>query len=938
MPLNSMPSYRTFIIVSVYAVLALLPPTTLQRDGKLIDRYKLGDIPLYIMPLDEAAELLSQRRFQSCSDTQLPLWNLQFQMWERGERENVRYLFREALLAGMLIKKAFNSDANLRLNEILMEDEEKNHYWNTIAKHQTECRMRIHEHGDRSPEIGKILEADILELERVGLEKWMIGCCELAADYFFSVQEDEKAFGYLEQGYVYSLANRNNIMASHLAGRVGKYLERTGDYDAAEKTYSECLEFAHIMGDHYAIARALSFMASLRRNQGRYIEAESLYLQSIEHCGFLEDPVCEASRLHSMAELHYSFCYLDRAAYLTQRAILVAERALGETAMRKNALKRHSLEFYLSGSLSLLARLQQRNRDTEEATRTIKRALDIAEDFADRYYYAGLEKLTGDIYLASGDYSKASSHYEGALKTVRKLKKQDREAEYLTSMADTRIRQGKFREAEVILREVEETIRSEGSWKVRLEIERLRGKSAAAREHLEEAVAHYEKAVAIFDNASSNISYEENKHSLAEKMSLLYSRILQLQNDRFDSSDSLLFWAEKSVHRPSGGVSDSPRQLRETIENCITDRQWIPENTLVIRYIVTEEYLIGIGLGRDGSVHHATSMHPDEMEKRVRKFFELCNPQDNSYHPGKTRPEDASEELYRLLIEPFSASLSDKEIVCFIPSESLDKLPFAALYGPDKQFFGEQIRIVTAPSLLHLFLASGSRTVAMGKGTFSSPLLVGAPELTPGIRRLFPNLMDLPYAAREIDQIELLLGGGTRLTGKEASARSLLENARHSDLIHIATHTVQFPPYSGEKAFILSPPEEGSSFVESSLLFEDSIRRLDLGGTRLVVLSACESAPGEGAGVGTGPGLAGAFFKAGAGSVIATIWPIEDRSASIIMSAVYQEILGGVGDAAEALTIVQRRIIAEDRASGNPLQRLHIWAPYIVLSSLEPQP
>ncbi|HER43973.1 MAG TPA: hypothetical protein ENO08_05890, partial [Candidatus Eisenbacteria bacterium] len=103
-----MPRNGTFIAAPLIAALALLAPAELQHDGASIGQYKLGDIPLHILPLDEAADILSRHRYQSCSDTQKPVWDLQYTMWDRGERENVDYLFREALRVGLLIHKAFN--------------------------------------------------------------------------------------------------------------------------------------------------------------------------------------------------------------------------------------------------------------------------------------------------------------------------------------------------------------------------------------------------------------------------------------------------------------------------------------------------------------------------------------------------------------------------------------------------------------------------------------------------------------------------------------------------------------------------------------------------------------------------------------------------------------------------------------------------------------
>ncbi len=926
------------IAACAIAALVLLPPSALEREQVQIDPYKLGDIPLHIMPVDEVAAILSQHSYQTCSDTQRPVWDNHLHMMERGETENVRYMFRESLRTATIIDEAFNSPAHLELARVMMDDDEKNRVWMEIRGRQRECEARMRERGDLSPEIGDILEYNIRELERVGIDKWMLSCYETAADYFFAVQEDEKAIGYLSRAYDNAIATRYHTQVAHLGGRVGKYNERTGDFAAAEEAYERCLESARVTRDGQAIARALSFMASLERKRGRYVEAEDLYRQSLEYCGEVENPECEISILQNIAELHYSFGYIDRAAYLTQSVILLGERALEEPTVARSALKRHLVKFSLSNALSLLARLQHRNGETERALRTIERALSTAEDFADKYYYSGLEKLAGDLHLSNGDFQKASRHYDRALKIIRRLGNRGREAEYLVAAADLRIQQGRLGEAEEMLGEAERAARDEGLWRIMLETEFLRGESAAERGRPGEAITHYERAVAVFDETCPRISYEENKHDVAEEMQLLYSRILDLQRTRAGESDSLLFWAEKSSHRPCGGVSKSHNGLEQMIRKCITDRTWVPESSFVIRYVVTENHIIGIGMDSNGCAHHSTAVHIEDLKEEIGRFFTLCNPDETAYIPGRPHIEELSGKLYRLLVEPFSASLGGKETLCIIAPDPLDRLPFAAILTPEGDFLCERLRIVIAPSLLHLYRAGDRRSSPGESGTFSTPLLVGPPKMTPGIRRLFPDLRDLPHAADEIDRIARLLGGGVRLTGAEATPESLLALMEHSDLIHIAGHTVHFPIYSGEKAFILSTAGDDSSHVESSLLFEASIRGLDLRSTRLVVLSSCETLPGAEASTGHGPGLAGAFFKAGAGSVIATIWPIEDRDASTLMASVYGELIGTGSDAIGAVAGIQRRMIEEDRESGNSMQRIRMWAPYVVLSSLGPVP
>ena len=82
--------------------------------------------------------------------------------------------------------------------------------------------------------------------------------------------------------------------------------------------------------------------------------------------------------------------------------------------------------------------------------------------------------------------------------------------------------------------------------------------------------------------------------------------------------------------------------------------------------------------------------------------------------------------------------------------------------------------------------------------------------------------------------------------------------------------------------------------IEDGILTADEISRLDLSATKLVVLSACETAKGKIDEIDGVLGLQRGFKKAGAGSIIMSLWKVSDSVTSILMTQFYSNLANGM--------------------------------------------
>jgi CHAT domain-containing protein len=156
------------------------------------------------------------------------------------------------------------------------------------------------------------------------------------------------------------------------------------------------------------------------------------------------------------------------------------------------------------------------------------------------------------------------------------------------------------------------------------------------------------------------------------------------------------------------------------------------------------------------------------------------------------------------------------------------------------------------------------------------------------------GLQRLPASGREAESIADVIGGrADQFTGFRSTRENLLATALADyKVIHLATHGLIDPDRPELSAVILS------RFDESGRPLDESVRMQDIYAMKLnadlVVLSACQTAAGKeikGEGV---MGLNSAFLQAGARSVVASLWQVEDNATNMLMREFYSGMARGL--------------------------------------------
>jgi CHAT domain-containing protein len=292
----------------------------------------------------------------------------------------------------------------------------------------------------------------------------------------------------------------------------------------------------------------------------------------------------------------------------------------------------------------------------------------------------------------------------------------------------------------------------------------------------------------------------------------------------------------------------------------------------------------------------------------------------------------ALSRLYELVFERLEDDLRSFHHIEVFTQDPLASLPFSCLVDRTGHYLVERFAFSRRD-----FLPVAPQNQSESKHPMPAAVLA-APDFVSARTQKYPSwthlgldppraAAPLAFAEEEGRQVARLVGG-TLAAGSKAT-RDCLLSLRSPVVLHIATHGQLAPMAKNPLNTSFDPITgtlEGSPMLRSRLLLAGAdetplgvvsgleIAGMHLDGTKLVVLTACESGRGDADRSEGALGLARAFLLAGADAVIAALGPLPDHSAMELSVHLYGSLKQG-RPRAEALRDAQLAMLSNPQTA-----------------------
>ncbi len=736
-----------------------------------------------------------------------------------------------------------------------------------------------------------------------------------------------------------------------------------------------------VLGDnHPDVAASLNNLAELYQSQGRYTEAEPLYQQSLaifkQQLGDNHPDVAQS--LHNLALLYEFQGRYAEAEPLYQQSLAIFKQELGDDHPS------------VAASLSLLAALYQRQGRYTEAEPLYQQSLAISkQQLGNNHPYVAVS-LNGlaELYQSQGRYAEAEPLYQQSLAILKQQLGDNHPsvAASLNNLAELYFSQGNTnRTIELVSQglKIQEynlsenlvagderqkqdymrTISGTTNGVISLNLQSAPNNPEATRLALTTIFERKGRILDVLTNSQQILRQRINDPESQDLLNQLIATRTQLANLIFKKPED---FPSPDVYRQQlETLTDKAKQLEDQLSRRSAEfrnlsqpitlkaiQQLIPANTALVelvRYrpfnpkappnerIGSPRYAAYI-LYQSGEPQAIDLDEAEAIDKAVEKLRTyLRNPR-----VSLRQLKASARELDKMVMQPVRQLLGDTKTILLSPDAALNLIPFEALVDENEQYLVE--------NYLFTYLTSGRDLLRLQypQNDRQTPLVIANPKyqqqgeiIALDAYRSIDLSQDVFYPLKgtqqEAEAISQLFSEAVILTDTKATENAL-KQVKNPDFLHIATHGFFKPP----KPSAENPTDFDNPLFRSGLVFagveksqsggDDGVLTayegtlLNLVGTQLVVLSACDTGIGD---ISAGEGIYGlrrAFVIAGSESQLISLWKVDDAATKDLMVAYYERLKAGEGRR-EALHQIQRDWL--EGKKGEKYQHPYYWASFI---------
>ncbi|HEX4343450.1 MAG TPA: CHAT domain-containing protein, partial [Verrucomicrobiae bacterium] len=455
----------------------------------------------------------------------------------------------------------------------------------------------------------------------------------------------------------------------------------------------------------------------------------------------------------------------------------------------------------------------------------------------------------------------------------------------------------------------------------------------------------------------------------------LTADVLKKRAETNDALSGQIEQMEGTLAQKVTGFGHARRALTCTVDQV---QKMIPPQTVLLEFVHYTSYLDQ----QQRQPHYGAVLLTSKGEPKWINLGAAGEIETNILHyqrdiRGIDRTDDAGfsqllGQLYKQTLEPLVAQLpADTKTIVISPDGWLNFVSFATLLVSSNQFLAEKytIRYVTSGrDLLQAHVEPASQDAVF----FAAPDYAAGGLIT--IPRTGLQLQPLPFLAKNTYDIIAEIKSWNwpvKIYSRAEATESNLYNVHSPRILQFSTHgfllpeNINVPKPAGLKNLLSGPKTPSSAVVlknpmyrngialagaqvtldawklgevrptdNDGMLMADEAGNLDLRGTWLVVLAACDTGMGDprfGEGV---MGLRRGFAQAGAQNLMMTLWPVFDVPSGELLLDFYSSLHQN-NNPAKALAETQRDSLIKFRTKYGLLPAV-VLAGGFILSSQGP--